>query len=164
MISNLQEIFSNAAKGMKRSAIRELLKLAQNPEIISFAGGLPAPETFPTDVLAEITREVLEENGAMALQYGATEGDTKLRELIAANYRKDGFDITKENVLITTASQQGLTFWERFSLIPEIRCWLDFLPIWEVSLLSMLIKQIWLAFLLMNMECARIKLKKRLLN
>ncbi len=108
MISNLQEIFSNAAKGMKRSAIRELLKLAQNPEIISFAGGLPAPETFPTDVLAEITREVLEENGAMALQYGATEGDTKLRELIAANYRKDGFDITKENVLITTASQQGL--------------------------------------------------------
>ncbi len=108
MISNLQEIFSNAAKGMKRSAIRELLKLAQNPEIISFAGGLPAPETFPTDVLADITREVLEENGAMALQYGATEGDTKLRELIAANYRKDGFDITKENVLITTASQQGL--------------------------------------------------------
>ena len=108
MISNLQEIFSNAAKGMKRSAIRELLKLAQNPEIISFAGGLPAPETFPTDVLAEITREVLEENGAMALQYGATEGDTKLRELIAENYRNDGFDITKENVLITTASQQGL--------------------------------------------------------
>ena len=86
MISNLQEIFSNAAKGMKRSAIRELLKLAQNPEIISFAGGLPAPETFPTDVLAEITREVLEENGAIALQYGATEGDTKLRELIAENY------------------------------------------------------------------------------
>ena len=108
MISNLQEIFSNAAKGMKRSAIRELLKLAQNPEIISFAGGLPAPETFPTDVLADITREVLEENGAIALQYGATEGDTKLRELIAANYRNDGFDITKENVLITTASQQGL--------------------------------------------------------
>ena len=108
MISNLQEIFSNAAKGMKRSAIRELLKLAQNPEIISFAGGLPAPETFPTDILADITREVLEENGAMALQYGATEGDTKLRELIAANYRNDGFDITKENVLITTASQQGL--------------------------------------------------------
>ncbi|NQV17692.1 MAG: PLP-dependent aminotransferase family protein [Armatimonadetes bacterium] len=108
MISNLQEIFSMAAKGMKRSAIRELLKLAQNPEIISFAGGLPAPETFPTDVLADITREVLEENGAIALQYGATEGDTKLRELIAANYKNDGFDITKENVLITTASQQGL--------------------------------------------------------
>ncbi len=108
MISNLQEIFSKSAKGMKRSAIRELLKLAQNPEIISFAGGLPAPETFPTEVLAEITREVLEENGAIALQYGATEGDTKLRELIAENYRNDGFDITKENVLITTASQQGL--------------------------------------------------------
>lgn len=108
MISNLQEIFSNAAKGMKRSAIRELLKLSQNPEIISFAGGLPAPETFPTDVLADITREVLKENGAIALQYGATEGDTKLRELIAENYKKDGFDITKENVLITTASQQGL--------------------------------------------------------
>ena len=108
MISNFQEIISDSAKGMKRSAIRELLKLAQNPDIISFAGGLPAPETFPTEKLFEVVKEVLEEQGAAALQYGATEGDNKLREQIAENYRNDGFDITKENVLITTASQQGL--------------------------------------------------------
>ncbi|MCK4694236.1 MAG: PLP-dependent aminotransferase family protein [Candidatus Cloacimonetes bacterium] len=108
MISNFQEIISDSAKGMKRSAIRELLKLAQNPDIISFAGGLPAPETFPVEKLFEVVKEVLEEQGAAALQYGATEGDNKLREQIAENYRNDGFDITKENVLITTASQQGL--------------------------------------------------------
>ncbi len=108
MISNFQEIISDSAKGMKRSAIRELLKLAQNPDIISFAGGLPAPETFPVEKLFEVVKEVLEEEGTTALQYGATEGDNKLREQIAKNYRNDGFDITKENVLITTASQQGL--------------------------------------------------------
>ena len=108
MISNFQEIISDSAKGMKRSAIRELLKLAQNPDIISFAGGLPAPETFPVEKLFEVVKEVLEEQGTIALQYGATEGDNKLREQIAENYRNDGFDITKENVLITTASQQGL--------------------------------------------------------
>lgn len=108
MINNFQEIISDSVKGMKRSAIRELLKLAQNPDIISFAGGLPAPETFPTEKLFEVVKEVLEEEGTIALQYGATEGDNKLREQIAENYRNDGFDITKENVLITTASQQGL--------------------------------------------------------
>ncbi len=108
MISNFQEIISDSAKGMKRSAIRELLKLAQDPNIISFAGGLPAPETFPVEKLFEVVKEVLEEQGTIALQYGATEGDNKLREQIAENYRNDGFDITKENVLITTASQQGL--------------------------------------------------------
>ncbi|MEA2097314.1 MAG: PLP-dependent aminotransferase family protein [Candidatus Cloacimonadota bacterium] len=108
MIRDLQEILSTNAKGMKKSAIRELLKLTKNPEIISFAGGLPAPETFPIEELVEITTKVLREEGEKALQYGSTEGDDRLRELVAENYIQEGFKITKENICITTASQQGL--------------------------------------------------------
>ncbi len=108
MVSDLQSILSDAARGMKKSAIRELLKLTKDPEIISFAGGLPAPETFPIEELVEVTNEVLREDGEKALQYGSTEGDDKLRELIAELYKKMGFDISIENVMITTASQQGL--------------------------------------------------------
>jgi 2-aminoadipate transaminase len=93
---------------MKRSAIRELLKLTNDPEIISFAGGLPAPETFPKKELISIVKDVIDEQGDKALQYGSTEGDERLRELIAENYNKEGFNITKDNILITTASQQGL--------------------------------------------------------
>ena len=108
MVSNLQNVLSEASKGMKKSAIRELLKLTKDPEIISFAGGLPAPETFPIEELVEITSEVLREDGMKALQYGSTEGDDKLREKIVELYQKMGFKITIENVMITTASQQGL--------------------------------------------------------
>lgn len=93
---------------MKKSAIRELLKLTKDPEIISFAGGLPAPETFPKEELIGIVEEVILEQGDLALQYGTTEGDDRLREFIAKNYNDEGFNITKDNILVTTASQQGL--------------------------------------------------------
>jgi len=108
MISDLQEILSTNVKGMKKSAIRELLKLTKDPEIISFAGGLPAPETFPKEELIGIVEEVIREQGDHALQYGTTEGDDKLRDHIAANYNAEGFNITRDNILVTTASQQGL--------------------------------------------------------
>lgn len=108
MISDLQSALSTSVKGMKRSAIRELLKLTNDPEIISFAGGLPAPETFPVEDLQVCVKDVLQNEAKSALQYGATEGDTRLRELIVKDYRKQGFDITVDNVMITTASQQGL--------------------------------------------------------
>jgi len=108
MITDLQSIFSENVKGMKRSAIRELLKLTQKPDIISFAGGLPAFDTFPVEDLKQITEYVLENDGAAALQYSATEGDPKLRRLITESYIKDGLKINENNVLITTASQQGL--------------------------------------------------------
>lgn len=108
MISNLNEILSDSAKGMKRSAIRELLKLTQRPEIISFAGGLPAPNSFPIEELKEISLEVLDQDGAAALQYGTTEGDPKLREILTQRYRDQGLDITTENLVILTSSQQGL--------------------------------------------------------
>ena len=108
MISDFKEILSENVKGMKKSAIRELLKLTNDPEIISFAGGLPDPSTFPVEELKEVVIEVLEQDAAKALQYGSTEGDTRLREIIVENYRSQGFDIGLENVMITTASQQGL--------------------------------------------------------
>jgi len=108
MISDLKEIISDSAKGMKRSAIRELLKLTQQPDIISFAGGLPAKETFPIAELVKISKEVLENDGSAALQYGSTEGDNKLVDILVNRYNNDGLNITKENIGILTSSQQGL--------------------------------------------------------
>ena len=108
MIKNLESMLSRNILGMKRSAIRELLKLTQRPEIISFAGGLPSPDTFPIEQLKEITLEVLNEDGASALQYGATEGDPALRAELVKLYKKQNFDIDISNLVITTASQQGL--------------------------------------------------------
>ncbi|HUX53070.1 MAG TPA: PLP-dependent aminotransferase family protein [Williamwhitmania sp.] len=114
MISDLDKIWSRSGQGMKRSAIRELLKLTQNPNIISFAGGLPAPESFPIEQLKEISIDVLENDGAKALQYGATEGDTKLRQIMVDRYRKMGLNIELKNLVILTSSQQGL------DLLPKI--------------------------------------------
>jgi len=93
---------------MKKSAIRELLKLTQRPEIISFAGGLPAADTFPIEQLKEITTEILDTDGASALQYGATEGVTELRQILVDRYKKQGLNIELKNLVITTSSQQGL--------------------------------------------------------
>jgi 2-aminoadipate transaminase len=109
MISDLNEVFSSNAKRMKKSVIRELLKLTRRPEVISFAGGLPDPHAFPTDKVAEIVVDVLKRDGASALQYSPTEGDAKLKdELIAHHEREDGLQLRPENILITVASQQGL--------------------------------------------------------
>ena len=108
MVSDLKEIISDSAKGMKRSAIRELLKLTQRPEIISFAGGLPAKETFPIDELVAISKDVLENDGASALQYGSTEGDPKLLQVLVDRYNDQGLNITKDNLCILTSSQQAL--------------------------------------------------------
>ncbi len=108
MIKNLDSILSTNVKGMKRSAIRELLKLVNKPEIISFAGGLPAPESFPTEELRDIACDVLNTDGTTVLQYGATEGDPILREELVKKYVNEGHNITTDNLVITTASQQAL--------------------------------------------------------
>ncbi|MGQ1910715.1 aminotransferase-like domain-containing protein [Marinifilum sp. RC60d5] len=108
MITNFEESISDSAKGMKRSVIRELLKLTQREDIISFAGGLPAPDSFPIEELKEISCEVLDEDGKCALQYGATEGDHKLREILTERYVQQGLEITSDNLIILSSSQQGL--------------------------------------------------------
>jgi 2-aminoadipate transaminase len=95
-------------KGITSSQIRELLKLTQRPGVISFAGGLPAPEVFPVERFQQACHKVLTEKAASALQYGATEGYEPLRELIATNMSRYGIKAKVENVLITSGSQQAL--------------------------------------------------------
>jgi 2-aminoadipate transaminase len=108
MITDLDQILSTNIKGMKRSAIRELLKLIENPNIISFAGGLPSPDSFPVAELKEIITGVMDNEPQIALQYGSTEGDNLLRAMLVDRYRKQGLNISLDNVIVTTASQQGL--------------------------------------------------------
>lgn len=94
---------------LKASEIREILKITERPEIISFAGGLPAPELFPVRELIEVSRRVLEESGELALQYSTTEGYAPLRKWIADRLNKSrGTDFEADNILITHGSQQGL--------------------------------------------------------
>lgn len=108
MISDLEHIFSDSTKNMKRSAIREILKFLQKPEIISFGGGLPAPESFPVKELKQIFNELMDEEGPEALQYGATEGVQELRKILMERYQKEGLNIGIDNLAITTSSQQAL--------------------------------------------------------
>jgi len=109
MVSDLEKVFSRNARGMKKSVIRELLKLTRRPEVISFAGGLPDLSAFPVEEVADVTVDVLRRDGVTALQYSPTEGDPKLKEeLITHHEREDGISLSPENILITVASQQGL--------------------------------------------------------
>ena len=93
---------------MGSSVIRELLKLVQQPDIISFAGGLPAPELFPVAEIQAACQRVLEEHGPQALQYSTTEGYPPLRRFIVEKMAEYGIAAEEENVLITHGSQQGL--------------------------------------------------------
>jgi 2-aminoadipate transaminase len=95
--------FSQRAQKLTSSAIREILKVTERPEVISFAGGLPSPDTFPVERLREHTQRVLTDTPTAALQYGPTEGYMALREWIAAKH-----GASAANVLVTTGSQQAL--------------------------------------------------------
>jgi len=118
MVNNLNDRFSNTIKNSKRSVIRELLKLTQRKELISFAGGLPAPESFPVDELKDIVAEVLNTDGTMALQYGETEGDLRLRKALIDRYKSEGVQMEFGNLIITTASQQGLDLLAKIFINP----------------------------------------------
>jgi 2-aminoadipate transaminase len=93
---------------MKGSAIRELLKLTERPDVISFGGGMPAPDVFPTEEFRDACVKVLRDQGAQALQYGPTDGYLPLREMIARHSAHFGIEVTPENILITSGSQQAL--------------------------------------------------------
>ena len=99
---------SERARKLTSSAIREILKVTERPEVISFAGGLPSPATFPVERLRQACERVTRDAPAAAFQYSATEGYLPLREWIAARYSKDGVAIRPTQVLITTGSQQAL--------------------------------------------------------
>lgn len=101
--------FASRMEKTPRSFIREILKVTQKPEIISFAGGLPNPSLFPVQELAETARAVISEEGTGALQYATTEGFPPLREWIADRYKKRlGLSVSPDSILITNGSQQCL--------------------------------------------------------
>src|SRR5581483_8808091 len=102
--------YAHRTQKMGSSVIRELLKLTEQPDIISFAGGLPAPEVFPLKEFQEACNVVLKEQGAQALQYSTTEGYRPLREMIARHTSRYMVEVSPENILITSGSQQALDF------------------------------------------------------
>jgi 2-aminoadipate transaminase len=118
MIKDLSAFYSKNALNMKRSEIRELLKVSRRPDIISFAGGLPASETFPVKELEDISCQLLRERGATALQYGSTEGELGLREEVAKWLSREKTSVKPENILVTSGSQQGLDIVSKVFLDP----------------------------------------------
>ena len=110
MSLNAEELFSERALGFRPSEIRELLKLVDSPEIISLAGGMPDGRFFPIDRVIEASTFALREYGKKALQYGSTEGIKKLRVLLMDRMENEGVGgIDLDNVIVSTASQQGLS-------------------------------------------------------
>ena len=100
--------FAQRTQRMGSSAIRELLKLTEQPDIISFGGGMPAPEVFPIEEFSEACQRVLKDMGPQSLQYGPTEGFLPLREMIARHSARYGIDVSPDNIMITSGSQQAL--------------------------------------------------------
>ena len=101
--------FSENMKNLKSSEIRDLLKYAHVPGMISFGGGLPNPESFPTEELKAILDDIMENYASSALQYGETEGLSELKEQLAAYLKRDeNINVNPENIMLTTGSQQAL--------------------------------------------------------
>jgi 2-aminoadipate transaminase len=113
-VVDLEKLYSKNANSMRKSVIRELLKLTSQPDIISFAGGLPAPETFPVEDLRQAADRVFTNNPKKALQYGTTEGEIELKTELMKFEERQGVKLGPDNLLIVSASQQAL------DMIPKI--------------------------------------------
>ena len=105
---DIERLYSDRAGKMRKSVIRELLKVTQDPEIISFAGGLPNPNSFPIDDIEGVVKNIMKNHGKTALQYGTTQGLKELREVIAERSYKDGIVVDPDDIIITSGSQQSL--------------------------------------------------------
>jgi len=119
MIKDVSKFYSKNVMNIKCSAIRDLLKITRQPDIISFGGGLPSPDTFPVKEMEEISCQLLREKGAVALQYGPTEGEPALREEIAKWMAREKATVKPENILVTSGSQQGLDIVAKIFLDPN---------------------------------------------
>ncbi len=113
--------FAERTRHMRRSAVRELLKLTTRPDFISLAGGLPAPELFPIGEVRRASEAVLTRHPKQALQYGETEGLAGLRDWIANHLSSPGLTVKRTNVLVTTGAQQALDLIGRVFLDPGDR-------------------------------------------
>src|ERR1700687_5697830 len=112
------QLYAERTAGMAASDIREILKVTAQPDVISLAGGLPAPELFPIDEYRRAFEWVLETDGAMALQYGPSEGYRPLRALLAERLSSFGMQSTPDDVLVTNGSQQALDLIGKIFLNP----------------------------------------------
>lgn len=121
MATSWDNRYAQRTQRMKGSAIRELLKFTEDPDMISFAGGMPAPDAFPIEELSVACERVLREQGEQALQYGSTDGYRPLREMIAQQSKRYGIEVTAENILITSGSQQALDLLGRIFINPGDR-------------------------------------------
>ncbi|GAG57699.1 unnamed protein product, partial [marine sediment metagenome] len=113
-----EEFYSVLASRMKASAIREILKIIQSSNVISLAGGMPDPATFPTEELNEVVKQILAKDSARALQYSSTEGLTELRKFILNWLAEDNKEAGLDNIMITSGSQQGLDLVSKVLLDP----------------------------------------------
>ncbi len=119
MAPNLEPLFSERAKLLKASDVRELLKYTQDPTIISFGGGLPSPEAFPVEDLKVIFAELLHEDNTPALQYGPTPGDPLLKKALATLLASRGIAAHADNMVVTHGAQQALELFGRVFLNPH---------------------------------------------
>lgn len=118
MSINMEEFYSVLASRMKASTIREILKIIQRSNVISLAGGMPDPATFPAKEINQVTQQILTKNSARALQYSSTEGLPELRELILNWFSEDNKKVGLDNIVITSGSQQGLDLVSKVLLDP----------------------------------------------
>ncbi|MFZ6030836.1 MAG: PLP-dependent aminotransferase family protein [Chloroflexota bacterium] len=121
MTTSWDQVCAQRTRKMTSSAIREILKLTEQPDVVSFAGGLPAPDVFPVQAFADACQRVLHEHGPQALQYGVTEGYVPLREMICRFTHRSGLNVVAENVLITSGSQQALDLLGKILIDPGDR-------------------------------------------
>jgi 2-aminoadipate transaminase len=113
-----QQLYADRTAGMRASDIREILKVTARPDIISLAGGLPAPELFPVDEYRRAFEWVLEADGAQALQYGPSEGYLPLRRLLAERLSRFDMPCGPDDLLVTNGSQQALDLMGKVFLNP----------------------------------------------
>jgi len=111
--------FARRMYKIPRSFVREILKVTEDPDVISFAGGLPNPLSFPVEEVKKATSKVLDEEGEQVLQYSTTEGYTPLREFIARRYSHQGLDVDIDDIMITNGSQQCLDLVGKIFLNPD---------------------------------------------
>lgn len=134
------ERIAEGARGIRSSAIRDLLKLTAQPEMISFAGGLPAPELFPAEEISAAAERAVAEAPLAALQYGPTEGYAPLREFVADRLGRIGVAVAPDQLLVTAGSQQGLDMLGRLLIDPgapvavEEPTYLGALQAWQTCL------------------------------
>ena len=117
---NYNHLYADVVKRSKASAIRELLKIIAQPEIISFAGGLPDPNLFPVQAIDSVLHQVMQSTPREALQYGNTEGQSTLKkELIKLVKETENIDVNDDQILVVSASQQGLDISARIFVNPK---------------------------------------------